>query len=178
MNRQRLDGETIRDAMLFAGGRLSDRRGGPGVRPPLPQELVATLLKNQWNVSPDEEDHRRRSVYLFVRRNLRYPLFEAFDRPDTNSSCPRRNRSTIAPQALILLNSEFSHAAARDFAAFVAAEAGPDPAARVNLAYRRALGRSPTDDERRLALNFLGRPSDLSDFCLALFNLNEFVYVD
>jgi hypothetical protein len=178
MNRQRLDGETIRDAMLLAGGRLSDRRGGPGVRPPLPTELVNTLLKNQWEVSPDEEDHRRRSVYLFVRRNLRYPLFEAFDRPDTNASCPRRNRSTIAPQALILLNSEFSHAAARDLAAHVVATAGSDPAKQVDLAYRHTLARSPAADELRLAQNFLAGPSDFADLCLALFNLNEFVYVD
>jgi hypothetical protein len=178
MNRQRLDGETIRDAMLLAGGRLSDRRGGPGVRPPLPAELVNTLLKNQWEVSPDEEDHRRRSVYLFVRRNLRYPLFEAFDRPDANASCPRRNRSTIAPQALILLNSEFSHTAARDLAARVETIAGSDPAQQVDVAYRRTLSRTPTADERRLALDFLAGPSDLADLCLALFNLNEFVYVD
>jgi REP element-mobilizing transposase RayT len=178
LNRQRLDGESIRDAMLFAGDRLSDRRGGPGVRPPLPEKLVATLLKKQWEVSSDEEDHRRRSVYLFVRRNLRFPLFEAFDRPDTNASCPRRNRSTIAPQALILLNSEFSHAAAKDFGAAVVAKAGSDPAAQIDLAYRRALGRSPTADERQLALDFLVKPSDLADLCLALFNLNEFVYVD
>lgn len=178
MNRQRLDGETIRDAMLLAGGRLSDRRGGPGVRPPLPSELVNTLLKNQWEVSPDEEDHRRRSVYLFVRRNLRYPLFEAFDRPDANASCPRRNRSTIAPQALILLNSEFSHAAARDLAAHVVATAGSDPTKQVDLAYRRTLARSPAADELRLALDFLAGRSDLADLCLALFNLNEFVYVD
>ncbi|MBI5759712.1 MAG: DUF1549 domain-containing protein [Planctomycetales bacterium] len=178
MNRQRLDGETIRDAMLFATDRLSPRSGGPGVRPPLPAELVNTLLKNQWDVSPDEEDHRRRSVYLFVRRNLRYPLFEAFDRPDSNASCPRRNRSTIAPQALILLNSEFSHATARDLAARVVATSGSDPAKQVDLAYRRTLARSPDPDELRLALDFLAGPSDLADLCLALFNLNEFVYVD
>ncbi|MBI3864340.1 MAG: DUF1549 domain-containing protein [Planctomycetia bacterium] len=124
MNRQRLEGESIRDTMLAAAGRLSPRRGGPGVRPPLPPEVTATLLANQWKVSPDAEDHRRRSIYLFVRRNVRYPLFEAFDRPDTNASCPRRNRSTIAPQALILLNSEFSLIAARDLAGFVLAGAG------------------------------------------------------
>ncbi len=99
MNRLRLEGEAIRDAMLAASDGLSQRRGGIGVMPPLPLELKATLLKNQWQVSQDTEDHRRRSVYLFVRRNLRYPLFEAFDRPDTNASCPRRSRSTTAPGA-------------------------------------------------------------------------------
>ncbi|MDZ4688016.1 MAG: DUF1549 and DUF1553 domain-containing protein, partial [Planctomycetaceae bacterium] len=90
MSPRRLDGEAIRDAMLSISGELSERRNGPGVRPPLPTELVSTLLKGQWDVSPNEEDHRRRSVYLFVRRNLRYPLFEVFDRPDTNASCDQR----------------------------------------------------------------------------------------
>jgi hypothetical protein len=177
------------------------------VRPSLPAEVSATLLKNQWNVSPDEEDHRRRSIFLFVRRNLRYPLFEAFDRPDTNASCPRRNRSTIAPQALILLNSEFSLSAARDLAGFLYAHAGNNAVQQIHLAYRRVLGRSPAPDEMDAGFSFLDDqarklkksnraasdlavpatlPDDvepcsaaaLTDFCLALFNLNEFVYVD
>jgi hypothetical protein len=214
MPRQRLDGEAIRDAMLAVAGRLNREPGGPGVRPPLPAELVATLLKNQWNVSPTESDHRRRSLYLFVRRNLRYPLFEAFDRPDTNASCTRRNRSTTAPQALVLLNSEFSLTAARDLAG-VLIESGGSPGDQIHIAYRRMLGRDPTADEQRTAEVFLDaqaerlreskRPTTelalpnppssgslspapsladayadaaLCDFCLALFNLNEFVYVD
>ncbi len=208
MNRKRMEGEAIRDAMLSAADRLSTRKGGPGVRPPLPAEVAATLLNSkQWIVSPDEEDHRRRSIYLFVRRNLRYPLFDAFDRPDTNASCPRRNRSTIAPQALILLNSEFSLEAARRLAGFVLAHAGPSSENQVKLAYRRVLGRLPTQDELAASRQFLEnqavalkdgkRPvaelavpdpiegavdpfaaAALTDFCLALFNLNEFVYVD
>ncbi len=206
-NRQRLEGEAIRDAMLAAAERLSSRRGGAGVRPPLPAEVTSTLLANQWKVSPDPEDHRRRSIYLFVRRNLRYPLFEAFDRPDTNASCPRRNRSTIAPQALILLNSAFSLAAARDLAGFLLASTGPDGGRQVAGAYLRILGRNPAPDEAAMGLRFLEQQSEtlkasgrtgeglalptplpagadvhraaaLTDFCLALFNLNEFVYVD
>ena len=208
MNRQRLEGESIRDAMLEAAGRLSLRQGGPGVRAPLPAEVAATLLNTkQWIVSPDADDHRRRSIYLFVRRNLRYPLFDAFDRPDTNASCPRRNRSTIAPQALILLNSEFSLDAARHLAGFVLSHAGTSHDDQINLAYARVLGRLPTQEELAVANRFLdnqavqlkesNRPAAelalpsplpdgvdpqaaaaLTDFCLALFNLNEFVYVD
>jgi hypothetical protein len=79
---------------------------------------------------------------------------------------------------LILLNSEFSHAAARDLAAHVVATAGSDLAKQVDLAYRRTLARSPAADELRLALDFLAGPADLADLCLALFNLNEFVYLD
>ena len=106
--RQRLDGEAIRDAMLVAAGQLSPRRGGPGIRPPLPAEITETLLKDQWKVSGDDEDHRRRSIYLFVRRNLRYPIFDVFDRPDTMASCAMRHESTTATQSLTQLNGEFS----------------------------------------------------------------------
>jgi len=176
---------------------------------------VATLLKNQWKVSADEEDHRRRSIYLFVRRNLRYPLFEAFDRPDTNASCPRRNRSTVAPQALVLLNSEFSLAQSRDLAGALLAEPGVRSAedqavawpAVITAAYRRVLSRAPSPEEAQRSQEFLknqaekiaklgkkpeqlalpssaagGVPPEqaaaLVDFCLAMFNLNEMVYID
>jgi hypothetical protein len=208
MNRLRLDGESIRDAMLACADRLSLRRGGPGVRPPLPDELVATLLKNQWTVTPDEEDHRRRSIYIFVRRNLRYPLFDVFDRPDTNASCPQRPRSTTAPQTLTLFNSQFSFDSARNLAGHVLARGKSDSSAQVDLAYRRTLGRPPTAEELAAGTEFLKRQTDslllqsrladsaalpreplpegvtpaatesLVSFCLALFNLNEFVYLD
>jgi hypothetical protein len=210
MSPRRLEGEAIRDAMLAAAARLSAERNGPGVRPPLPPEIVGTLLKNQWDVTPDEESHFRRSIYLFVRRNLRFPLFEAFDRPDANQSCPRRNRSTTAPQALVLLNSEFSLSMARDLAGLALHEASGDMSASLRLCYRRALGRSPTPDERSAAGRFVAEQAEkwqaegvspldeldelvpaalpdgvslhqaaaLTQFCLALFNLNEFVYVD
>ena len=142
-----------------------------------------------------------------MRRNLRYPLFEAFDRPDTNASCPRRNRSTIAPQALVLMNSEFSLATARDLAGLLMETAGANAAAQVDLCYRRTLARAPAEAEKRTALEFLAAetlrlteqrrpvgelalpnplPPDvdpyaaaaLTDLCLAIFNLNEFIYVD
>jgi len=207
MNRRRLEGEAIRDAMLAASDQLNRRQGGPGVRPPLPQELVQTLLKNQWPVTEDEREHRRRSVYLFVRRNLRYPLFEVFDRPDTNQSCPRRDRSTIAPQALTMLNSEFSLTAAKWLCGRLLEEAPQDASAQITACYRCALGRAPTEKELQTGLRFLDEDAEalrgasrgdndlaapdplpagvdayaaaaLTDYCLALFNLNEFLYID
>jgi len=192
MNRVRLDGETIRDAMLVSAGQLSSRKGGPGVRPALPKEIVATLLKDQWLESPEEEDHRRRSVYIFARRNLRFPIFEAFDRPDGNASCALRLKSTTAPQALMLLNSAFSNQMANAVAGN-AIKAGADMNDQIALCYRQILLRSPSDAELQSSRTFLveqarrspssspGRPvqqTALADFCLALFNLNEFVYVD
>ncbi len=116
-SRQRLDGETLRDALLAVSGRLNLAQGGPPIFPELPEEL--TKLSNKgavWPVSERRLDRDRRSLYVFVRRNLRYPFFEAFDRPDTNVSCPRRAVTTIAPQALTLLNSRLANESARAFA--------------------------------------------------------------
>jgi hypothetical protein len=182
-NRRRLEGEAIRDSMLAAADRLSPRAGGRGVMPPLPEELMITLLKDQWQPSPDEEDHRRRSIYIFARRNLRFPIFEAFDRPETTASCPARSRSTIAPQALLLLNSEFSLSSASSLAAFLRAHAGDDKDAQIELAYRRVLGRSPTTTQLARAKTFLEERGNASAdplalLCLAVFNTNEFVYID
>jgi hypothetical protein len=182
---RRLEGETIRDAMLSISGQLSQRRGGPGIRPPLPPELVQTLLKNQWPVSEDSADYTRRSIYLFVRRNLRYPLFEAFDKPDTNVSCPRRNQSTIAPQALMLLNSDASLQAAETLASQIRKSVGDSPSKQVETAWRRVLCRRPTANEIATASKFLAARTSaapdstpLIDLCLALLNTNEFLYVD
>ena len=176
--RRRLDGEAIRDSLLAASGELNRQPDGPGFRPPLPDELVRTLLKSQWPVTPEVDQHRRRSVYLFARRNLRYPIFEAFDKPDSNASCPRRNVSTIAPQALLLLNADDSVVAARRLAESIEKQTGTDRHTAIELAYRHILNRQPTADDVRDAEQFLTSDSALADLCLALFNLNEFVYLD
>lgn len=185
-HRRRLEGEAIRDAMLFASDDLSQRRGGPGIRPPLPDELVRTLLRNQWPVSENSADFSRRSVYLFVRRNLRYPLFDVFDKPDTNASCPRRNESTIAPQALMLLNSQLSLEAATALANAGMRETGSDVGQRVDEVFRRAVARRPNAAERAVLIGSIrqavasgaSEQDALVDVCLAVFNMNEFVYLD
>jgi len=182
MNRRRLDGESLRDMLLTLSGRVAQRVGGPGVRPPLPQEITSTLLKNQWPVSTDEKDHHRRSVYLFARRNLRYPLFELFDRPDGTASCAHRKESTTAPQSLILLNSGFSLAMAKTLAK--RCKDGETPVGRsIRRMYGLLFQREPSREELHLAKRFLAEPSDgevepLTQFALALINLNEFLFVD
>jgi len=148
--RRRLNGEAIRDSLLSAAGLLDRAAGGPGVMPPLPPELTSTLLRNQWNTSQREADHYRRSVYIFARRNLRYPLFEAFDRPDANASCASRIRSTTAPQALLMLNS----AQVLQFAQHVAGRV--DPLAPEELILH-ALNRPATAAEQQMLDDFLAR---------------------
>lgn len=181
-NRRRLDGEAIRDALLSASGRLNPALGGPGVFPPLPPELAKLSSKGAvWPVSARIEDRNRRSLYVFVRRNLRYPFFESFDRPDTNASCPRRAVTTTAPQALGLLNGQLSTSASRALADRAARESSPDAGinSKVERAYRLALGRPPDEAERALAHAFLTtNGGSFVDYCLALLNLNEFIYID
>ncbi len=162
--RRRLDGESLRDAMLSVAGVLSTRRGGQGIMQPLPDEVTRSLLANQWKVDRDEENHYRRSIYLFARRNLRDPLFEVFDRPDANASCPVRNRSTTAPQALELFNSKFALDVARRMAgrvlsddefASVAQSSKGNLTKAISFAFELTLSRSPTSDEIASGVEFV-----------------------
>ncbi len=179
--RRRLTGEMLRDTLLAVSGTLSAHKGGPGVRPPLPKEITSTLLKNQWPVSKDEMDHRRRSIYLFARRNLRYPIFELFDRPTLAESCTGRKVSTTAPQSLGLLNSEFTRNAAEQLAKHVAGET-KNPKMQLKLCYQLLLGRVPDTNELTAATELISEYPDqhrgVAHLCLALFNLNEFLYLD
>jgi hypothetical protein len=174
MNRLRLEGEVIRDSLLAASGRLNLTMGGPGVFPPVPAEAVQG--SKGWSASPDPQDHLRRSIYIFARRNIRFPFLEAFDLPDSNLSCPKRERSTTAPQALALLNASDVVTAAGALAGRVERQ-GHSPDERITLAYRLTLGRAPTPEELQTACEFLER-SPFRELCRALFNLNEFVYLD
>ncbi|GDY23355.1 hypothetical protein LBMAG56_47020 [Verrucomicrobiota bacterium] len=172
MNRLRLEGEIIRDSLLAVSGRLNPKVGGPGIFPPIPADAIKG--SRGWNVSADAGEHDRRSLYIFAKRNLRFPFLEVFDAPDSNLTCPERGRSTTAPQSLTLLNADEVLAASRAVTARLEREA-KEPRARVTLAYRLILGRAPTEREMAVAAEFLQR-SPLTEFCRALFNLNEFVY--
>jgi hypothetical protein len=104
-------------------------------------------------------------------------MFETFDQPNLVNSTDRRNRTTIAPQALILMNNPMVMFQATKFAERVAKEAGPDPARQVARAIELALGRPADAVERRRGLEFVkGGPNGLAEFCHVLMNLNEFVY--
>jgi hypothetical protein len=180
-NRRRLEGEAIRDSMLAAAGVLNLKMGGPGVFPPLPAGMVT---RGGWKKNEDESDAARRSVYIFVRRNTRYPMIEAFDMPDTHESCARRN-STISPmQALELLNNEVVGEWSRAFANRVRNDRGLELEAQVERAWRIAYQRPATSEELQLTLGFLekqraaGSTSPLADLCHVLMNSNEFLYIN
>lgn len=177
--RRRLDGEVIRDVLLQISGLLNQERGGPGVFAPLPPEIRATLLKNQWNETTDPAEQNRRSIYVFARRNLRYPIFEAFDRPSANLSCSRRSVSVTAPQSLYLLNSAFSGRIAKELAILIQAESTL-PLEQVNAAFQRILRRRPEATEQADAAEFLLQSDEngLASLCLVLINTSEFIYLD
>jgi hypothetical protein len=205
MGRRRLEGEALRDTLLAIAGTINVAdAGGPSVYPELPNEMKG--VAKSWPVSKEAPERNRRSVYVCVKRNLRYPLFTTFDAPDSNETCARRYATTTAPQSLLLLNDKLVIDTGRAFAVRVLREAGPDSTALIDHAFRLAVGRVPSADERQHLRAFLDRQTALcrdrlaqpnppavppappgtdpalalatADLCHALFNLNEFLYVD
>ncbi len=184
MNTRRLDIEPIRDAMLAVGGELDPVMGGPARDP----------------------SERRRTIYTKVIRNTRDPLIDAFDSPDGSNSTPSRNATTTPTQALLMINGTWTLARAGAFADRLRREASDDEG-RIVLAYQLAFGRPPVPAERDEAVDFFRSRAELAeepttisgseagsglaadesdgdgssvlvDFCHALMNSNEFLYVD
>ncbi len=136
------------------------------VRVPLEPEVYDLIFTEGepdglWHVTPDPRQHLRRSLYLFVKRNVRQPLFEAFDQPDTLTSCAVRPISTFAPQALILLNGPFMQEQSKAFAARLLREVRTGRGDQVSAAYRLALARPPRPEELKTALAFLETQTEL-----------------
>jgi hypothetical protein len=203
--RRRLSAEALRDALLAVSGRLNLALTGPSVSPPLPNGFSK---REAWKVSSDPADRARRSIYILSKRNLPYPLLDVFDLPDMHESCARRTQTTVAPQALMLLNSELVLDYAQSFAGRLLRD---NPQAQfdraIRDAYRLAFAREVADEELALAVRFLesqaslaaarraagqplliprefpkfldpSRAAALVDFCHALLNASEFLYVD
>jgi hypothetical protein len=184
-NARRLTAEQLRDSLLAASGLLRLAAGGPPVWPDLPAEILqanpAFLDDNAektkgWHPSPRDEQTVR-SLFLVQKRTVRVPFLETFDLPENAVSCARRNTSTVAPQALSLLNSPLALEAAQALAARIRREAGDDPAAQIRHAFRLTLQRDPAAAEAAACAAALARLS-LPELCRALLNLNEFAYVD
>lgn len=198
MQPQRLEAEILRDAMLAVSGTLNPQQYGPGFKPPIsPEAIVARNTKDPYPGKVDDSPAvRRRSIYMFHKRVVPYPLLQAFDKPDAQQSCNRRDPTTVAPQALALLNDPFVRTTALHFAQRLMKEAGSDPTQWVARGYQLAIGRAPTDLERAVSLEFVQiqikertsrAPKDppdeirrraLADLCQTWFSLNEFLYID
>jgi mono/diheme cytochrome c family protein len=176
--RARLEGEVLRDSILAVAGTLDTKMGGPGIHPYIDPSLWAGSSGRTWPGKPNSDPETwRRSVYIFQKRTIQVPMMELFDAPNGIVSCARRNRSTIATQALILMNNDFVRDQAKRFAQRLRREAGADPAAQINLAFELALARPPSPQERAESLAFVEQgPDALTDFAQAIFSLNEFAY--
>jgi len=197
--RHRLEAEVFRDSSLYVSGLLNLKEGGPSVYPELPEGMGA--LRGGWKLSAADERNRR-SVYIFVKRNQRYPMLEALDMPDTHESCPRRDVTTTAPQALTMVNDKVVLDWAESFAA--RALAAKDP---VQHAFQLAYSRTPDPWEKDTVATFFHKQSAVItarqakgeklalppalpagvdpgyaaafvDFCQMLLSSNEFIYVN
>ncbi len=181
---QRIEGEILRDAMLAVSGTLNTKSYGPAVKPPIAGEaIVARNLKDGYpDKIEDSPEIRRRSIYLFHKRVVPYPLLQAFDKPDAQQTCSRRDHTTVAPQALALLNDPFVRTVSAEFADRLTKKHPDDSKSQLRLAYQLALSREPQDDELFAAEAFVeDQPNQrkaLTDFCQTIFALNEFLYVD
>jgi hypothetical protein len=204
-DRRRLTAEGIRDAFLTVAGRLESSIYGPSVYPDLPPDFSK---REAWKATTVPAERVRRSVYIHAKRNLPYPMLDAFDLPDMHESCARRTQTTVAPQALMLLNSEIVLEFAQAFAGkLLVHNPHADLSPLIRTAYQSAFGREATADEVAAAEDFIarqqalialerkpGRPlllprgfpkfldpplaAAITDFCHALMNANEFIYVD
>jgi mono/diheme cytochrome c family protein len=203
---RRLDAESLRDALLVVSGRLLPVDSGPPRWPPVAEavlEVQPAIIEarhddggrlQNWYAEPAETTDVR-SVFLVQKRSVPLPLLLPFDLPDTTVSCARRSSTTVAPQALTLLNNPDVVRWSRAFAGRVATQAGATAPARVITAFRLGLQRDPQPAEQALALDLLQRnaaeyardeaskfgPPDrraLADLCRAIMNVNEFLYID
>ena len=193
-----MESEILRDSILAVSGTLNRQMFGPAFKAPVAPEAIQA--RNMTDPYPkdlkDTPATRRRSVYMFHKRVVQQPLMQAFDGPDAQASCGRRENTTVAPQALALLNDNFVRARAVDFAKRLEKERSTDLEAQVRLAWRLAVSREPAASELASATEFIttqfqrrsarepAQPASelhqmaLADFCQALFALNEFIYVD
>ena len=174
MNPRRLEAEAIRDQMLAVSGQLDRSMGGPGYNIWEENTNYVVVFKPKAVLGPSEF---RRMIYQFKPRTQQDPTFGAFDCPDAALVAPRRNSSVTALQALNLLNSDFILKQSEAFAARLRREAGGDASGQVKLAFQLAFARHPSATEQAGG-EALIRVHGLEAFCRALYNANEWVYLE
>jgi hypothetical protein len=186
MNKQRMEAEVIRDAVLAVSGKLNGKPGGPGIKPRIRAELLDASQRNKWPVLATEgTEHWRRSIYIYVKRQLLMPSMELFDAPTTTDSCALRTQSTVPTQALVLMNDEFIEEQAGYLARRAKAEAGDALPQIVERLFLLTLSRKPTEPRLKQSLEFLqtreqasDKETALKDLAHVLLNSSEFVYIE
>ena len=151
-NRRRMDAEALRDSMLAVSGELNRKMGGPSFYPVMPPEALEGFSRKgkAWKESPPQE-RKRRSVYMVSKRHLLLPLMTAFDFPNSEKPCGRRDVTTVAPQALAMLNNQFVHDRSERLADRIAAR-GLSGQEAIEEAWRFVLARDPAEVELDIAL--------------------------
>ncbi|MGV3604800.1 MAG: PSD1 and planctomycete cytochrome C domain-containing protein [Planctomycetaceae bacterium] len=209
-NLRRLEAESIRDSALFVSGSIHYAMGGVGVYPKLSAEVLASQSRpgDGWNNNTSEGEQSRRSVYIFVKRTLGVPLLDTFDSASADTPTPKRNTTTVAPQSLIMLNSDFYEQQARHLADRILQEGDAPSSLLLDRAFRMVLTRLPTEKEKTIALGYLAQQQEqflasetakavaqnatmdrqqmekqaqrqaMEAYCKVMLNLNEFVYID
>ncbi len=176
MNRERLDAESVRDAVLVVSGKLDIRMGGPGFDLFRFKDDHSPIYDHSDFSKSDRPEAWRRTIYRFTVRSVPNPFLESLDCADPSINTPVRNTTLTALQALALLNDPFMLRQSEYFATRLQS-ATSKPADQIALAYRLALGRLPTADEST-ALTAYAAKHGLSNACRLIFNLNEFSFID
>jgi len=186
--RKRLEAEAIRDAMLFVAGNLDETRGGSLLTSNPREYVTGTASRNATTYAS-----QRRSLYLPVIRSALYELFQAFDFAEPSVAHGDRDATTMAPQALFMLNAELVHQQAQSLAEQLIVAHPDDASERIVELYERALSRAPTPAEADRALrfveNYAAHPAVASldgdaqfaawrALCRVMLASNEFLYVD
>jgi hypothetical protein len=185
---RRLSAEELHDTVMMITGQFNPQMYGPSFYPVLSQEVLATQSRpgEGWGQSTAEE-RTRRSVYMFVKRSLLYPLLTAFDFPDVDTSCEARFITVQPVQALAMLNGDFANWAAGQLTERAGSQAGESPEQQLALTLELALNRPATDEEvaagvalvSRLQQQYgLSRDQALAQWSLVVLNLSEFMYLD
>jgi mono/diheme cytochrome c family protein len=176
-NRQRLEAEAIRDAVLAAAGTLDLTMGGPGWQDFKVEHPAHSPHYRYDMADPADRSTWRRGVYRFIVRSQTQPFMTVLDCADPSMRVEKRTESLSALQALALLNNGFMVVQAEEFAMRVQREAGDDPGKQVRRACGLAIGREPTAAEAEELVR-LTEDHGLAATCRAIFNLNEFSFVD
>lgn len=200
---QRLDAETVRDAMLSLSGKLNLKMFGEPV--PVMEDAVGQIVIGKENLDGERKplaaidlhgEEFRRSLYIQIRRSRPLGVLSTFDMPAMEPNCVVRNSSTVTPQALMLMNSDFSAEMAEYFASRLRETAPNDQSKQIQLAWKLVFGREPSIEQSSNAALYLSqqtqnyneepRPESqqsseelaLTSFCQALIGSNSFLYID